>query len=393
MARLVDNYNRPTRQVVNSAGKRTVVEPAPAPKSSISPEAWSSMMGNARSEAPGGPQAWDSFTAGQAPNPYVEPAAPQFDESGVEAMRQNIAAQRGSINQEYATALADLSAAEGRAHQAIGGLPPALQKIYGDAATAIDTQTAASKQSQAATGLQSFTPAGAGVEPMRAALDAGQASRQADVGLLNLGATSLAAGQRGALRVAQQQALGDIAAQEAGINAQAAADKNAWAQQVYMHNQQRAEDLADYRRSRRDSITDQGRADAAANAQYKAEQAAAEPTDTSSPAWWSWYKQAHPEEAKQVVDSQTAKDATRLHDVGTPEEDRSTVGTVVGGIAGLPFGPLGAAAGGWLGGKVGSGTSTKKLTLPELLKKYPGPKYARTRAYLTAMYSSELPQQ
>lgn len=376
MARLVDNYNRPTRQVVNSAGKRTVVEPAPAPKSSISPEAWSSMMGNARSEAPGGPQAWDSFTAGQAPNPYVEPAAPQFDESGVEAMRQNIAAQRGSINQEYATALADLSAAEGRAHQAIGGLPPALQKIYGDAATAIDTQTAASKQSQAATGLQSFTPAGAGVEPMRAALDAGQASRQADVGLLNLGATSLAAGQRGALRVAQQQALGDIAAQEAGINAQAAADKNAWAQQVYMHNQQRAEDLADYRRSRRDSITDQGRADAAANAQYKAEQAAAEPTDTSSPAWWSWYKQTHPEEAAQVVDSPTVANAIRYHDEG------ETTGEGPNWYD--PFIP---------GRGVTGSIETKKLTLPELLKKYPGPKYARTRAYLTAMYSSELPQQ
>lgn len=318
------------------------------------------------------------------------PGPPQFDESGVEAMRQNIAAQRGSINQEYATALADLSAAEGRAHQAIGGLPPALQKIYGDAATAIDTQTAASKQSQAATGLQSFTPAGAGVEPMRAALDAGQASRQADVGLLNLGATSLAAGQRGALRVAQQAALGDIATQEAGINAQAAADKNAWAQNLYMANLQHGWDQEDYQQRRRDSITDQNTANAAADAQYKAEQAAAEPTDTSSPAWWSWYKQTHPEEAAQVVDSQTVKDAVRLHDVGTPEGDRGVLGSILGGIAGMPAGPLGILGGAYLGGKP---EDSKKLTLPELLKKYPGPKYARTRAYLTAMYSSELPQQ
>lgn len=188
-----------------------------------------------------GNSVWDQARAAArkpAPQAEPDPSLPPVDESYVNQFRQNLASSRANVQRQYDAALAEINASEGRATQAVQQLPGMLQGIYGPAAAQIDADVAKTKAAQTATGLQSFATAGEGVEPVRAAMASSEASRKADIPLLQLGSQQTFATQRGGLEQARLQAEQDLADRQAEFDMQQKKDETDWLRQMYMADRQ-----------------------------------------------------------------------------------------------------------------------------------------------------------
>lgn len=330
-------------------------------------------VGYARAYAPPQEEVPTSF------DPFAE-----ADEAQAEYMRlfqENLNKSRQNIQSQYATALADISASEGRATQAVQQLPPMLQSIYGGTASEIDAQGVASKASQAATGLQSFTPAGAGVEPIKAAVAGEFASRQADVPLLQLGAQQSFATQRSGLGQAQQRALGDVEAQGNEGLMQSYRDEAAQKRELASAYQQRQWSQDDALRDRQWQLEDMGlekkNKKGKAAEDFRAQ--VPEPPDKSSAEYASWLSHARPKEYEKLKDSAAFRYATKsMRDgLSVADPEPKGFGGLVGASAALNVRPGGALYGELGPGRnsdnnYGGGSSRQRLSLRDLVKKYKG---------------------
>lgn len=293
----------------------------------------------------------------------------------MDAFQANLAKSRANIATQYATALADINAGEGRAKQAIDTLPGMLQGIYGPTAQQIDAETAKSAAAQAKTGLQSFAPAGTGVEPIKAASAAEFASRKADVPLLHLGSQQSFAGQRSTLGSAQQRALGDIESQ--GLEGQQAFERERIARMY-----QTADAYRDREWALQDMGIEKGNRKQDAIEAFRLENP--EPPDKSSPEWASWLSHANPKRYKELVNSAPFRYASGQLEKGVFEADEPGLGGIAANTLTknnpVLLQPQLRAAGvigkgrGNLDTGYGGGMSRRKLTLQELVQKYKGNK-------------------
>ena len=194
------------------------------------------------------PPAGQTPTDPQASNPnfgnpnYDQPRQTQdvapVEDPYISMFRSNMVKSRADVQRQFDAALQDINANEMRSTAAVQTLPKMLQDIYAPAAQQIDTQNAASKASQMATGLQSFTPAGAGVEPVKAAMASSQASRAADVPLLQLGVGQTFANQRSGLSRAQMQENAALTDRQSQFDMEQAKQKSDWEHQLALAGMQ-----------------------------------------------------------------------------------------------------------------------------------------------------------
>jgi hypothetical protein len=194
------------------------------------------------------PPAGQTPTDPQASNPnfgnpnYDQPRQTQdvapVEDPYISMFRSNMVKSRADVQRQFDAALQDINANEMRSTAAVQTLPKMLQDIYAPAAQQIDTQNAASKASQMATGLQSFTPAGAGVEPVKAAMASSQASRAADVPLLQLGVGQTFANQRSGLSRAQMQENAALTDRQSQFDMEQAKQKSDWDHQLALAGMQ-----------------------------------------------------------------------------------------------------------------------------------------------------------
>lgn len=154
----------------------------------------------------------DTSTASNAGTGYAAPtpaaAAPAKLGDYASQYEQSLAASRADIEHQIGSALADINAKEGRSQQAVGLLPGELKGIYAAGNAGLDQNAAALDSAQKASGLTSFMGAGAQLAPLRSAVAADSAARQADIPLLNIGLAQQAASEHAAL---QQQRLASYA--------------------------------------------------------------------------------------------------------------------------------------------------------------------------------------
>lgn len=137
------------------------------------------------------------------------PVAPHLTDYAAQ-YEQSLAASRANVDHQIASALADISAKEAGARQAVGLLPGQVDQVY-NAGNASLGQTAASLDAaQKASGLQSYMGAGAQLAPIHSAIAADLAARHADVPLLNIGLAQAAAAEHAQLAQARLAAYAGV---------------------------------------------------------------------------------------------------------------------------------------------------------------------------------------
>lgn len=166
------------------------------------------------------------------------PGLPPVDDSYVKQFQANLAASRAAVQRQYDAALADINGSEGRATQAVQALPGMLQGIYGPAAAQIDTDTQSALAAQQGQHLQSFAGVDQGATPVRAAMTASQASRAADVPLLQLGSTQTFAGQRAGLDRARLGAEQEVNDQQTQFDLENRKQQDDFARQMWLADHQ-----------------------------------------------------------------------------------------------------------------------------------------------------------
>lgn len=187
----------------------------------------------AAAQAPGGPSAWNGFVSGTAPNPYAaaagsaaNPALPQLPDDYLAAYRASFANARQGVDQQFQTALQDLSGREQLSQNVANSLPGRFSAIYDPANAALAQRAQTNLAAEQGQNVQTFAPAvDNSVQAMQAANVGAAASRQADVPLVQAGVTAAANLQRGALGQARLGALADVNSQETQANIQAARDR------------------------------------------------------------------------------------------------------------------------------------------------------------------------
>lgn len=207
----------------------------------------------ARAAAPGGPSAWDAFAKGAGPNPYAgggqqlslasayqAPGGGSYDDQ----FKQSLLKSRAAIDQQFQSALSDISQREGSANQALGLLPGQVQGVYDRGNANLAQAQGTLDTAQKATGLQSFAPAAAQMAPISAAIGQDLAARQADVPLLKLGSAQVFTQQRGALGQARLGAQDQLDSEERGYAADRAKSQDEQAFQLMMQERQQDSDLA-----------------------------------------------------------------------------------------------------------------------------------------------------
>lgn len=194
----------------------------------------------------------------EAPAEEPPPGMPPVDDQYVKQFQQNLAASRAQVQRQYDAALADINASEGRATQAVQQMPGMLQGIYGPAAAQIDTDTKNALAAQQGQHLQSFAGVDQGATPVRAAMTSSEASRKADVPLLQLGTQQTFATQRGGLDQARLRAEADLADQQTQFDMENRKQQDDFNRQVWLADHQDRQQAERDRRLHKYDLETQG---------------------------------------------------------------------------------------------------------------------------------------
>lgn len=130
------------------------------------------------------------------------------------AYRSAMDASRSGIAKQFELALGDIARNERAAAGATQQLPQQLSDIYAQQQAAVSGATSRLEAAQAASGVPSYMPASAQIEPIAAAAANDLAARQASVPLLQLALQQEAARQRGGLQQARMDAENSLAAED-----------------------------------------------------------------------------------------------------------------------------------------------------------------------------------
>lgn len=193
---------------------RRAARPQPHPAS-----VGSSSFGLARRAAVQSAPGYSTADTAQAPAAHLADYAAQYQDS--------LARSRAAIEQQFRSAFEDIGKREIGAQAAINTLPGEVQGIYDRGKASLGQQAGALDAAQKASGLQSFMGADAQLAPLAAAQASDLATRQADVPLLRIGATTAFNDQRGALNQAQLSAMADLEGEQRGYFADLARQQEA----------------------------------------------------------------------------------------------------------------------------------------------------------------------
>lgn len=179
---------------------------------------------------PQGPGIWNSLRRQTQQYAKPKPAGGLLANAGegpgggsyADAFNASLARSRSGIEQQFQSALQDISQREGLANQAVGLLPGQVQGVYDRGDANLTQAQGALDSAQQAANLTSYAPASAQMAPILAARGQDLAARQADVPLLQLGTQQAFSQQRGSLNQARLGAMGDLDSEERSFTAQRA---------------------------------------------------------------------------------------------------------------------------------------------------------------------------
>lgn len=170
--------------------------------------------------------------AAAGPPGFPEYTGPSGNQEYQRIFNESLAKSRAGIEDQYTLALSEIARQQGVANQGLDKYAPQINSIYGNAGQALDQWGAASLQAQNQSPLQAYGPAGFGMMPIRAAMEAGKAGALSDEGYLRTGMQDLYDRQRAGANLAKQGMLSDISNRELDYRLKMADDdykqRNEW---------------------------------------------------------------------------------------------------------------------------------------------------------------------
>jgi hypothetical protein len=156
------------------------------------------------------------------------PQAPTgADDPYLNAYNSQIASARNNIEQQFKAAIGQLQSSGQSMQSMAGALPGKYTNIYEPTKANLDKYAGQTADAQNASGLQAFAPAGAGLEPIKAAMDQNLASRQADVPVLTQAIAAAISGKQAEMEMAKADRLTQLDAESRqGILSQMNSDKD-----------------------------------------------------------------------------------------------------------------------------------------------------------------------
>lgn len=228
--------------------------------------------------------------AAPAPPPQEDPAA-RYDAQFRAAMN----AQRAQIDAQLRSAMTDINARRQQGAQIVAMQPSEVNAIYAASNPAIDKSVAAAKTDLKTAGASAPTAAqNAGLDAIKAGIEAAHASALADKPYLEIGANDLFNRQAGTAGALAQDARNNIAGQEAQYAAQRSvaetSNKSNLADQIALQNNQFQNQL---KMAMLQSGSKQQQAQSEAQTLM-----ASQPVGTAK--WWQAYSAYNPEGASRL---------------------------------------------------------------------------------------------